>query len=99
MNLPSVDVKFIFVVGFFAFGIQAIANIFLFFINFRGHNIFSASISWGSILFACVLAYFFWYSYKGMSETNISVTEGEVAVDDDTMKLIDDIKKGGGGVY
>lgn len=84
------DIKLIFVVGFFCFGIQAICSLFLFFYNRVYMNFFSASYTLAGVVFSLVLTLFFHYSYRSLPK----VSEG--VVDSDTASLIDELKRGGG---
>jgi hypothetical protein len=87
MKLPIVDIKIVMFIGIFAFSIQAICSIALFFINISFVNIWSATSTWAGVMFNIILAYFFYCTYKDMTRTAVNTSSaglvaGQAIIDD-----------------
>jgi len=91
VKLPPIDMKLLFFIGTGAFLIQSICSIMIFFINLEFQNFWSATSTWAMIIFNLFLAYFFYYSYKSLSQA--SVVSEEVNVED--QEFINDFFKKG----
>ena len=94
MNFPVIDIKTLFVVGFYCFGIQSIANTFILIGGWKYNNFFGISSSLAGIIFSIVLCGFFYYSYNNMKGSGVDVSNitTPVEVDDDTMNIIKELK-------
>ncbi|MGB7605129.1 MAG: hypothetical protein WBL93_06600 [Lutisporaceae bacterium] len=88
-NIPEMSTDRLMLIGTYAFGIQAVCAIFLFFINIHSQNFFSATSAWASIIFSMALTYFFFFTRHNMkslaSQSVGSINQDEI---DDIVKCL-----------
>lgn len=83
------DVKALFFIGFYAFGIQVICNSILLVNNWFFHNFWSATATIMGLIFNIALTAFFKFSYHNMPSTSASGREA----DQETIDFIKELKR------